>query len=435
MARINLTAGRIRDFAADKPQAFLWDTEAPGLAVRATASGGKAFVFQAKLSGHAIRCTIGDVKAWGIDEARIEARRLQTLIDQGIDPRQHKQERIEAAKAKRDEARRQGVTVAEAWTAYIADRSHKWSLRHLRDHTVIAQAGGERRKRSKKETEAGPLASLMPIKLAELAPETVTRWLKREAEKRPTRAALAYRLLRAFLRWCATMPEYQSANLEAVGSRARDHLPKVKAKEADCLQREQLAPWFDAVRKLGNPVQSAYLQALLLTGARREEMAGLTWDAVDFQWQSLTIGDKVEGERIIPLTPYLASLLAALPRRSTWVFSSPTAKDGHLREPRAAHTRALKAAGLPHLSLHGLRRSFGTLAEWVEAPVGVVAQIQGHKPSAIAEKHYRRRPLDLLRLWHTRIEVWILEQAGIPQPEENAEGLRLVAINSKKAIL
>ena len=45
----------------------------------------------------------------------------------------------------------------------------------------------------------------------------------------------------------------------------------------------------------------------------------------------------------------------------------------------------------------------------------------GHKPSALAEKHYRRRPLDLLRLWHTKIEGWILEQAGIAQPDENAD--------------
>ena len=40
----------------------------------------------------------------------------------------------------------------------------------------------------------------------------------------------------------------------------------------------------------------------------------------------------------------------------------------------------------------------GTLCEWVEMPAGVVAQIQGHRPSATAEKHYRRRPLDLLRM-------------------------------------
>lgn len=65
------------------------------------------------------------------------------------------------------------------------------------------------------------------------------------------------------------------------------------------------------------------------------------------------------------------------------------------------------------MTIHGLRRSFGTLAEWVECPAGVVAQVQGHKPSTTAEKHYRRRPIDLLRMWHTKIESWMLEQAGI----------------------
>jgi hypothetical protein len=55
----------------------------------------------------------------------------------------------------------------------------------------------------------------------------------------------------------------------------------------------------------------------------------------------------------------------------------------------------------------------------------------GHKPSAIAEKHYRRRHLDLLRIWHARIEAWILEQAGIEQPEESTSGLRLVKSSAR----
>lgn len=59
-------------------------------------------------------------------------------------------------------------------------------------------------------------------------------------------------------------------------------------------------------------------------------------------------------------------------------------------------------------------------------PVGVVAQIMGHKQSATAEKHYTVRPLDLLRLWHSRYESWLLEQAGIEQPKEGAPGLRAV---------
>ena len=81
---------------------------------------------------------------------------------------------------------------------------------------------------------------------------------------------------------------------------ARDELPKNTARD-DCLQREQLPAWFVAVRQIGNPDISAYLQAALLIGARREEVAGIRWKDVDFQWKALTIKDKVEGERSIPL--------------------------------------------------------------------------------------------------------------------------------------
>ena len=127
----------------------------------------------------------------------------------------------------------------------------------------------------------------------------------------------------------------------------------------------------------------------------------------------MDLRDKVEGERTIPLTPYLKNLILGLPRMNEYVFASATSASGHLEEPRIHHNKALKAAGLPELSIHGLRRSFGTLAEWVECPAGVVAQIMGHKPSAIAEKHYIQRELDLLALWHVKIEAWILNEAGI----------------------
>lgn len=281
----------------------------------------------------------------------------------------------------------------------------------------------------------GILYPLLQLPLAQLDSDRIRSWLKDEAEKRPTQTALAFRLLRAFLNWCSDRPEYrEQAHADiCTGRMAKDELPKTAAKD-DCLQREQVSAWFAAVRTIGSPIASAYLQGLLLTGARREELAGLRWNDVDFRWRSLTIRDKVEGERVIPLTPYFASLLDSLPRRSEWVFSSPPtksgsrSKSGRIADARSPHERALKAAALPPLSIHGLRRSFGTLSEWVECPVGIVAQIMGHKPSAIAEKHYRRRSLDLLRMWHVKIEGWILEQAGIEQPSEaQTPGLKVVA--------
>ncbi len=429
MARQKFTAGRVRDFSCPPGirQDFIWDTDAPGLGIRAT-PGAKVFVYQGKLAGKTIRIRIGDVRSWDIDAAREEARRLLTLVNRGIDPRLEKQERIEEQNAKREEACRREATLDEVWPLYIEANQHRWSPRHLADHHRVAQKGGEKAKRGDRLTKAGPLAPLLPLKLSDLTAERVKAWATEEAAHRGTQARIAFDALRAFLNWCADRPDYQGlASPDACASRVkRLTLPKKGVKD-DCLQREQLPAWFAAVRQIHNPVISAYLQALLLTGARREELAGLCWQDVDFRWASMTIHDKVEGERTIPLTPYVAALLSPLPRRNEWVFSSPTAASGRLQEPRHPHNRALSLAGIEGLTLHGLRRSFGTLAEWVEVPAGVVAQIMGHKPSATAEKHYRRRPLDLLRVWHTKVEAWILGEAGIEQPtEEQATGLRVV---------
>ena len=194
------------------------------------------------------------------------------------------------------------------------------------------------------------------------------------------------------------------------------------------LQREQLTVWFDALQKIGNPVIAAYLQTLLLTGARAGEVLALRWEDVNTKWKGLTIKDKVEGVRVIPATPYVLQLLATLPRRNEWVFSSPTSKTGHITEPNLPHSTACTVAGIEALSLHGLRRSFKSLTEWLEIPAGVVAQLMGHKPSATAEKHYTVRPLDLLRVHHEKIEAWILEQAGVSFDAKAEPGkLRAVA--------
>ncbi len=440
MSKIKLTAGRVADHKciSGKSQSFLWDTEAPGLGVRAADSGGKAYIFQAKLNGKALRVTIGSPRAWSLEAARAEARRLKVIIDAGKDPRQVRVDALAAEQAVRDakaaeatakQARefRESVTLGQVWEVYCADRSPHWSTLHQRDHARIIQAGGEQRKRSPKLTEAGPLASLANERLIGLTAERIEAWAKTEGKTRPTRARLALRLLKACLFWCATHREYSGiCPPEAARSKkARETLGK-PAKKGDVLQREQLPSWFLAVRQIGNPIIAAYLQALLLTGARREELARLKWEDVDFQWRSLKLSDKVEDFRMIPLTPYVAHLLASLPRRNEWVFSSPTAESGRLTEPSIAHRKACAVSGLD-ISLHGLRRSFATLSEWTETPAGIAAQIQGHAPQGVREQNYIRRPLDLLRMWHDKIEGWMLEQAGVEfDPEQAKPGLRAV---------
>ena len=138
------------------------------------------------------------------------------------------------------------------------------------------------------------------------------------------------------------------------------------------------------------------------------------------------IKDKVETSREIPLTNYMASLLEPLPRVNEWVFSSKTSASGALSVPSKALEAVCDEAGIEHLTVHGLRRSFGSLAEWLDIPTGIVSQIMGHKPSATAEKHYRVRPIDLLRQHHQRYEDWILEQAQLKTVHGIDYGLKIV---------
>lgn len=44
----------------------------------------------------------------------------------------------------------------------------------------------------------------------------------------------------------------------------------------------------------------------------------------------------------------------------------------------------------------------------------------------VREQNYIRRPLDLLRMWHIKIEAWMLEQAGIEfkPTAQTKQGLR-----------
>jgi integrase len=351
-----------------------------------TAAGAKSYIFETKLHGKTIRTTIGDWRTLGVGDAQKKATKLKADTGDGIDPRQVIADAIAAKEAQAAALSakdvRESVTVAEAWQAYFV------------------APGGVKRKSGRRTGEPET------TRLADLDAKVIKAWLDKEAPRTPTIAGQAFRYLRAFLNWCSRQDGYKSAvHADACQvDEVKKLVPSNKTKPNDSLRKAQIKPWFEAVRKIGNPVIAAYLQGLLLTGARRNELATLRWANVDFQWKSLTIHDKVEGERTIPLTPYLEHLIVTLPRRNEFVFSSPTSASGSLEEPRIQHNKALTAAALPPLSLHGLRRSFGTLSEWVEVPAGIVAQIMGHKPSAIAEKHYIQRELDLLHFGTSKLK-------------------------------
>ncbi|MFC7459406.1 tyrosine-type recombinase/integrase [Hydrogenophaga defluvii] len=473
--RVNLTNGIIERLTCRtdvKAQAFLRDSEAPGLRVRVTNTGAKSFVFESKLNRDTVRITIGDVKSWTIDQARSEARRLAVMLDAGVDPREQVRQQLadrlakkEAAAAQEEADKVSALTVGEIWSVYVEVRRAHWGDLHYKDHLRLARPGGAKAIRGthgRGVTIDMPLYPLMNKTLRDLDASTVEAWAAEQAKTRPTSARLAWRLLKVFLNWCAEQPQYthlMPARNAAGTRKSREALGRAKPKTG-ALLREQLPAWFAAVRGLRNPTVAAYLQIMLLTGARPTETLMMRWEDINFRWRSITLRDKVEGDRVIPLTPFVHQLISTLPRRNGWVFASTrylaadpknikrrerralaqgknataemivqTSASGHITDPGSSHAQACRTAGISHLSLHDLRRSFKSLTEWLECPAGVVAQIMGHKPTATAEKHYTVRPLDLLRIHHERIEAWVLEQAGISfeRPHANAQPIHTTA--------
>ena len=428
----DLTVGLIERMRCPqgKTQVFLRDLKSPGLSVRATLAGSKSFVFEAKLNRSTFRRTIGDVRAWSISEARAESNKIRVTIDNGVDPRElDKQRKAEEQRLRSAELAR-SLTVGQAWSAYLEERSKTWRERTFLDHMRLASPGGRpssRGTRGRGVTVPGPLHPLLGVRLVDLSSEVIERWAKIQGAERPTVGRLAWRCLRAFLNWCATEADYRHLiNPEAAKTRkTRDHLGKPAARK-NALERNQLAAWFKEVRAIQNPVVSTALQFMLLTGAREGEVLSLRWENVSFQWRKMRIKDKVEESREIPLTNYVAGLLEALPRINEWVFASERSKSGALSVPSKALQGVCQRANVNHLGVHDLRRSFGSLAEWLDMPTGIVSQIMGQKPSATAEKHYRVRPIDLLRQHHQRYENWILEQAQLVPVGEAPHGLKLV---------
>ncbi len=399
-----------------KDQGFLWDSKMVGFGVRTTKCGSKSYVLQTRLLGKVIRLTIGSVHVWTLGQAKIEARRLLFLIDQGIDPRFENEKRQLLIERKQVSCEPALIT----WMIYLKINKEKWSSRYYQDHLDLSRDGGELITRGLRKNmlpikEQGFLRPILNLPINQISNDFVIKWANTESLKRPTKTKISLAMFKAFICWLKTNPDYKNLIQEDLLSGAFLITHK-KQPRRDCLQVEQLEPWFSSIKNISNKVISAYLQSLLITGARRGELAELKWECVDTNWKTITIRDKINSTRIIPLTPYVESLLISLPKSNEFVFSSKS-REGFIKEPRIAHNSSIQKAGLPHLTIHGLRRSFGTLAEWVDCPVGISAQIMGHAPSALAEKHYRQRPIDLLRKWHIEIETFILEKAKINLPK------------------
>jgi hypothetical protein len=121
---------------------------------------------------------------------------------------------------------------------------------------------------------------LLSLRLSQIDEDRLTAWFLAESRRSKHQATRALMMFRGFLRWCSIQPEYRRlvSTEVAKGAAIMDNLPETKPDDA--LEAAQVSSWWTAVEQLPNQVASAYLRALLLTGARRRRWlrsSGRTW--------------------------------------------------------------------------------------------------------------------------------------------------------------
>ena len=442
MARTKLTAGRIRELTCptDRAQIFLWDTEAPGLAVRATA-GARAFVFQGKVNGKDLRVTIGDVRAWSIEDARVEARRLQTLIDQGTDPRDQKRERIAAAEAKR----------AAAETAKAeADRQARYTLRALCDAYVTRLERAGKAKSAASTRSAFKCHVFRYVEIADMPARAVTAHhiaalvrKVREAGKERAAGVLRSYLSAAFN--TAKRAPFDSAlpaDLIPFGIEHNpvDVIPAIAVQRGDrTLSADELRAYLGHLLRIGNETgpdlaDTALLLALYAGGQRMAQL--LRAKVGDFDQGAATLrlwdgkGKRTQPrEHLLPLAPYAEGMVASLVARAKnrererakqegrtpdtaglWLFSTHgrVAMNPETVSNRAAEVCA-SMAGEP-FTLRDIRRTVETMLAALGISKDTRAQLLSHGISGVQAAHYDRHAyIDekraALAAWEARLEA------------------------------
>ena len=446
--KVKLSAKRISDLkcADDKEVIKIWDIDTPNLCVTLKPRGRPSFVFVGSMAGKQVHLVIGNCNTWKIPQAQDEARRLRTLIDQGIHPRLEREARVEAATNAIASKSKIEITVGDVWKAYVArgvgKKGRPWSVKYITALNSAMHAGGDTFPRcGERRTVQGPLFLARDVPIGEFDDDALADILADELDRigeryrgEPAANRRGYavvnksaEILSGMYRWASREREYKTliSGNPARSPTVQDNLPsKTGVRRLDFVEIVQLEKFFEGLAKLPNLTMAGYLTGLLVTGARRQELAALKWSDIDFDLKKLTIADKstttLHRTREIPLAPWLESVIKSMPKINDYVFAAPRSKLGYVQDVRKSLAPVLEHAKIKHLTPHGLRRTFSLVGEAARCPSGAIEQIMGHSVTSMKE-HYKPRRIDALREELVRLEEFVMTKAKLTVRREHAE--------------
>lgn len=274
-------------------QTFFWDTDEHGFGLRVTTSGTRSYVYQYRLGGREAptrRYTIGKHGSpWTPETARKEARRISHLIVAGIDPIDTEKER-----------RRQAIDLA--FSAYI----EFFYENYLKENWKRADYPLAMLRK-----DAAPILGSKP--LPEIRRSDVVRVLDAMTD-RPAMAKLMHSTLRKLFRWAVSRGEIERSPMDGAAT-----VRAVPARDRVLSDPELLLAW-DAACALGGSF-GAFFHLLILTGQRRQEVAGMDWCELAHNeqcWKIPANRSKNGVPHEVPLSPASVLVINSLAGGDAW---------------------------------------------------------------------------------------------------------------------
>ena len=376
-----LTELRVERFKATGRTHHINDAAQPGLSVRVSAAGAKAFVFTKFKHGKFTQITLGRVGALRLDDARKAAQKLHGEIAQGIDiAAKHKAAKIVPTA---------GATMQEAFERFMSAKARRPST--IRDYQSLWL-----------------LHTPAPLKRKPVSEVTAhdIEHAVRAAGKQHRTANKLVMLIGAIMaksgRWADNPARGITRHAEHPRTRrlSMDELQRVWAAASVADEGDRPPGLTVEARASDERLWSDFFRLLILTGARRSPFQAMRWQDLNLDagvWIVSAEWSKNKREMAVPLSAEAARILRERGERtrlaysegnSPWVWPSADSATGHVINPVKAWKRLLKAAGVhEHTTLHDVRRTLGSRLAMDGVAGATISKVLGHV-SAQSLKHY-----------------------------------------------
>src|SRR6476661_6657448 len=330
MPRAKLTKSVIVSLPTPHSDTVYWDAALPGFGVKVTPKGRKVFIVLYRTGGAGAKLrkyTIGPYGQVTLHLARTAAQKVFAARVDGRDP----------AAEKREKKRR-----------VVADRVEDLLETLIEQRLSQNRSGAEIARLLRREIgRAWAGRSIHEIGKRDVV-EVISAIERRGA---PIAANKTLKSIKTFMRWCVGRAILDQSPAEGVP------LPAKEVARDRVLDDKELAQVVLAARKIGGPY-GGIVELLALTGQRREEVAQLSWEELDFQHRVWTIPKsrtKNAKVHIVHLSDQSIGVLTCLDQQGPFAFSLLGTRP--FQEFSRAKSVLDQLSGVTQWRLHDLRRT------------------------------------------------------------------------------